>query len=189
MGGNGAIKIGMLYSDVFSAVYALSPARLNWGEWLTYGSTVYETVQQAKSIDDLLKDFPALEIADLARTYSPNEHKPPFYIDLPYEYIGDSIAVNADALKKWNANFPINMIDGHMADLKSLTALKLDWGRNDDFPFIPVACIEFSKKLEAYGIKHFAEEYVGDHANKLGRTDGRIYTELLPFFNAYLKFE
>lgn len=38
MGGNGAIKIGMTNSNVFEAVYALSPARLDWGAELTINS-------------------------------------------------------------------------------------------------------------------------------------------------------
>lgn len=189
MGGNGSIKIAMLYSDVFSAVYALSPARLNWGEGLTANSPHYKAVQSAKNFQELEKNFFALEIADLARTYSPDIKVPPFYIDLPYQYINDSLITDSSAYKKWNANFPINMIDEHVAALKSLRALKMDWGRNDQFKFIPIACMEFSKKLEADSIPHFAEEYIGDHGNKIGGTDGRIYTELLPFFNAYLKFE
>jgi len=32
-------------------------------------------------------------------------------------------------------------------------------------------------------------EYIGDHVNKLDGFDGRIYTELLPFFDMYLTFE
>jgi hypothetical protein len=80
------------------------------------------------------------------------------------------------------------MIDEDISALKSLTALKLDWGRNDQFKFIPIACLEFSKKLEALGVAHFAEEYIGNHSNKIGGMDGRIYSELLPFFNTYIQF-
>jgi len=47
--------------------------------------------------------------------------------------------------------------------------------------------MEFSKKLERYGVNHFAEEYLGGHADKLPGVDGRFYTEVLPFFERYLK--
>lgn len=99
------------------------------------------------------------------------------------------MVVNGSVVKEWEANFPINMIENHLTALKSLNALKLDWGRNDEFPHIPVTCLEFSKKLETYGVHHFAEEYVGTHGDKLGGRDGRIYTEMLPFFDTYLVFE
>lgn len=188
MGGNGAIKIGMTFSDVFSAIYALSPARLNWGSGLTIGSANYKKVNNAKRPEDVMDDFLCVELMDLARTYSPNVTKSPFYFDLPYDYVGDSVVINGDAWEKWDRNFPINMIQSHLAALNALTALKLDWGRNDEFAFIPIACIEFSKRLEAFGIKHAAEEYVGDHRSGLGGSDGRIYTELIPFFDANLTF-
>jgi enterochelin esterase-like enzyme len=189
MGGNGAIKIGMMYSDVFSTVYALSPARLDWGEGLTANSESFKHAQAAKNIDELTKDFFALEATNLARTYSPNPQRPPFFVDFPYEYRGDSVVENKAAIEKWNANFPINMIGQHIEALKSLHALKLDWGRNEQYPFIPVACMAFSKKLESLGINHYAEEYIGNHQNKIGGEDGRIFSELLPFFNSYLKFK
>ncbi len=80
------------------------------------------------------------------------------------------------------------MIENHLEELRSLVALKIDWGRNEEFYHIPATALHFSKKLEAYRIKHFAEEYIGNHTNMLGGIEGRIYTELFPFFDTYLKF-
>lgn len=79
------------------------------------------------------------------------------------------------------------MVDSHLQTLKNLNALKIDWGRNDA-PSITITCLEFSKKLEAAGVNHFAEEYLGGHVDKQSGFDGRLYTEMLPFFNTYLKF-
>jgi hypothetical protein len=81
------------------------------------------------------------------------------------------------------------MIDDYLPQLRSLSALKIDWGRNEDFSHIPYTSLQFSKKLESYRISHFAEEYIGDHGNMLDGFEGRIFTELLPFFNTYLKVE
>ena len=81
------------------------------------------------------------------------------------------------------------MIESHLTALRSLKAIKMDWGRNDAGRHVPVTCLQFSKKLEWYGINHFAEEYLGGHAEHLEGTDGRIYTEILPFFNTYLNFQ
>ena len=73
--------------------------------------------------------------------------------------------------------------------MKSLTALKLDWGRNDEISFIVGNCMQLSKKLEALWYYSFCRRVLGDHGGKIGGNDGRINTEMLPFFNTYLKFE
>lgn len=200
MGGNGALKIGMLFSDVFAAVYAMSPAVLNWSHDFTLRNSGFKRISKAKNEEEILKGFSGSEqfdevgfyaavIAGMARAYSPYETVGIFQAKLPVSFIGDSAVVNIEAIKQWEANFPINMIEAHLTDLKSLVALKMDWGRNEDFPHIPATAMQFSKKLEAYRVNHFAEEYIGDHGNKLGGFDGRIYTELLPFFDTYLKSE
>lgn len=61
--------------------------------------------------------------------------------------------------------------------------------KHDGFLHIPMACQMISQKLDSYGIRHFAEEYLGDHVNKLWTDDGRVLNDLLPFFHTYLKFE
>jgi S-formylglutathione hydrolase FrmB len=199
MGGNGALKIGMLFSNVFGAVYALSPAVLNWSGDFTIRNRAWKKISLTKNEKDILNglndpentddvSFWAAAMTDLARTYSPNENKFPFKANFPVSYIGDSVVINVDVIKQWETNFPVNMIADHLSNLKSLVALKLDWGRNEEFPHIPITCMEFSKKLDAYRVNHYAEEYIGDHSNKLAGWDGRIYTEMLPFFDTYLKF-
>lgn len=80
------------------------------------------------------------------------------------------------------------MAHRHVDALKSLRGLKIDWGRNDEFRHIPITCRELSLRLEALGIPHEAEEYIGGHVNKIGGTSGRIFTEVLPFFATLLEF-
>lgn len=202
LGGNGALKIGMLYPDVFGAVYALSPAVLGWGADFSINNPVFKSMDSFRNqyssdeiFDDLIKrhDFSKFDtkgMANLARTYSPDEEGKTFFsAKMPVKYIGDSMIVDVETKKKWEVNFPINMIEGHLPALKSLHALKLDWGRNEENANVPIASLQFSKKLEANKVKHFAEEYIGGHVNKIGGLEGRIYTEMLPFFDTYLKFE
>ena len=123
-----------------------------------------------------------------ARAWSPNPLNPPFYCDLPFTYKGDSLIVNNKVLQLWNDNMPVYMVEKYADNLRKLKAIKLDWGRNDANRF-PVQCGMFSQTLENLGINHYAEEYIGDHTNKIWTTDGRVLNELLPFFNDYLKFD
>ncbi len=192
MGGQGAIKMGMLFPDVFSCVYALSPATLAIIKDMGIKSNAYKRVQEIKSREELItgwNEFLPNAIIAMGRAYSPNPNKPPFYADVPYRYEKDSLIVEYEVLELWNRNSVIGMVDDHVEDLRMLKALKLDWGRNEDFPHIPLSCKIFSQKLENMGIEHYAEEYIGTHSNKLWTDDGRALNDMLPFFDRYLKFE
>jgi len=191
MGGFGAIRIGMLHPDVFASVYALSPAVLGIAKRLGPKSSAYKSVTQLKTREELFgyRDFYPQILVAMGRAFSPNLNNPPFYADLPFTYKGDSLIINYKVLALWNKNLPIGMVDDYVDNLNKLKALKLDWGRNDGSKHIPINCRIFSEKLENFGINHYAEEYIGDHANKIMTDDGRILNDMLPFFNTYLKFE
>ena len=188
MGGYGALKIAMLYPDVFSCVYALSPGLLAFVKEFGPNSDSFKQLAAIKTKDELDKTYYPKVIAACARAWSPNANKPPFYFDLPFNYVGDSLVVDTAVYTKWRNNMPLYMIDKYASNLKKLKAIKLDWGRNDA-PRFPVQCGMFSQELENHGIEHYAEEYIGTHTNKIWTTDGRVLNEMLPFFNDYLKFE
>ena len=196
MGGNGALKIAMLFPDVFSAVYAMSPGAMHFSDDFRLSHPAFKRVYQQKALDSLrtaapyydFNKFPFFEMlyVSMARQFSPNKNEKIMQADQPISYEGGKLKVNAAVLKKWEEQFPINMIEDHLPALNSLTALKIDWGRNEDFKHIPATNLQFSKKLESFGVKHFAEEYIGDHSNMIGGYDGRIFTEVFPFFQKYL---
>jgi len=192
MGGHGAIKLGMLFPDVFASVYALSPGALGLVRDTGAGGEAYYRAQQVKTKKELVTgydEFLANAAVAMGRAFSPNPENPPFYADLPFTYQGDSLIVNYDVLDLWNANLPLEMVNDYVQNLKKLKALKLDWGRNEEFPHIPITSRMFSIKLENLGINHYAEEYIGTHVNKLWTDDGRALNVMLPFFNQNLAFE
>lgn len=188
MGGYGALKIAMMYPDVFNCVYALSPGLLAFVKEFGPNSDSYKQLAAVKNMEELNKTYYPKVIAACARAWSPNPNKPPFYIDLPFNYIGDSLVVDTVTYEKWRNNMPLYMVDNYAGNLKKLKAIKLDWGRNDS-PRFPVQCGMFSQELENHGIEHYAEEYIGTHVNKIWTIDGRVLNEMLPFFNDYLQFE
>lgn len=188
MGGYGVLKIAMLYPDVFSCVYAMSPGLLAFVKEFGPNSDSYKQLAAIKTKEELDKTYYPRVIAACARAWSPNQNKPPFFIDLPFNYIGDSLVVDTTVYEKWRANMPLYMVDKYASNLKKLTAIKLDWGRNDA-PRFQLQCGMFSQELENHGIEHYAEEYIGNHTNKIWTTDGRVLNEMLPFFNDYLQFD
>ncbi|MFH6603961.1 alpha/beta hydrolase [Maribacter algicola] len=189
MGGQGALKMGMLFPDVFSTVYALSPATLGITESLGIHGSAYRRINEItpEQVVTGWNEFEANVIVAMGRAYSPNLDNPPYFADFPYEYINDEIVVNHKILEIWQNKSAIGMVDDYIGNLKKLKALKLDWGRNEEHELIPVTCELFSKKLENLGINHYAEEYIGTHGNKLWTDDGRALNDMLPFFDTYLK--
>jgi pimeloyl-ACP methyl ester carboxylesterase len=187
MGGYGAIKMGMLFPDVFSSLYALSPGLLAFVKEFGPNSDSFKDLSKIKSVEELKKTYYPKVIVAVARAWSPNPDRPPFYCDFPFTYDGDSLVVNNAVLEKWNQNMPVYMVDKYANNLRRLKAIKLDWGRNDASRF-PIQCGMFSQRLENLGIEHFSEEYIGNHGNKIWTMDGRVLNDLLPFFNDHLNF-
>lgn len=188
MGGYGALKISMLYPDVFSSVYALSPGLLAFVKEFGPNGGSFKELARISSIEQLKKSYYPKVLVAVGRAWSPNLNRPPFFCDLPFTYEGDSLVVNQPILEKWQQNMPVHMVNKYADNLRKLKAIKLDWGRNDASRF-PVQCGMFSQALENLGIQHYAEEYIGDHVNKIWTMDGRVYNDVLPFFNDYLLFE
>lgn len=187
MGGYGAFKIGMLHPEVFSSIYALSPGLLAMVKEFGPNSNSFKEVQNVKTVEDLKKTYYPKVLVAVGRAWSPNPNKPPFFCDFPFSYEGDKMIVNQPILEKWEANMPVYMVDKYVDNLRKMTAIKLDWGRNDS-PRFPVQIGMLSQRLENLGINHFSEEYIGDHGNKIWTIDGRVLNDVLPFFNDYLKF-
>ncbi len=192
MGGHGTIKMSMLYPDVFSSAYALSPAMLTFNDKISALSGVFKAVQEAETREDLLKgEFLPIAMVAVGRAFSPNPNNPPFFTDMPFTYEGDSLITHYAVLKKWMNQLPYNMLDSHFENFSKLKAFKIDWGRNESNAngHIPYTSRMFSEKLEALGFEHYAEEFIGTHANKLWSFDGRMIDNVFPFFDANLEFE
>ncbi|MEZ4904216.1 MAG: alpha/beta hydrolase-fold protein [Spirosomataceae bacterium] len=187
MGGYGAFKIGMLHPEVFSSIYALSPGLLAMVKEFGPNSASFKEVQNLKTQEELKKTYYPKVLVAVARAWSPNAQKPPFFCDFPFSYEGDKLIVNQPILDKWEDNMPVYMVNKYADNLRKMTAIKLDWGRNDS-PRFPLQIGMLSQRLENLGINHFAEEYIGDHGNKIWTMDGRVLHDVLPFFNDNLKF-
>ncbi len=187
MGGYGAFKIAMLHPDIFSATYALSPGLLAFVKEFGPNSTSFAELQAIKSLEELKKSYYPKVLVAVGRAWSPNPNKPPFYCDMPFTYENGKMIVNQEVLNKWEANMPVYMVGKYADNLRKLKAIKLDWGRNDS-PRFPVQIGMLSQRLENLGIEHLAEEYIGNHGNKIWTNDGRVLNDMLPFFNDYLVF-
>lgn len=189
MGGYGAIQIVQKHPDLYAAMYALSPGLLAFVKEFGPNSNSFKEIQKIKTYEDLMKTYYPKVLAAVGRAWSPNPNNPPFYCDMPFTYDEDgNQRINDEILELWQEKMPVYNVDQYANNLRKLRAIKLDWGRNDA-PRFPTQIGMYSQRLENLGIEHFAEEYIGDHGNKVYSDDGRILNEVFPFFNDYLDFE
>lgn len=183
MGGYGAIKLGMKHPDVFSVVYAMNPAVLYWGRDLTPDNPAFTAVLKMKTPEDAMKSgFYAVGLVVVAQAFSPNPTRPPFFVDFPYELVDGNLKPAEPAFSNWQKNLPVNMVQEYSSNLSKLRGLRFDSGYEDEFTHIPPTSRALSLELTARGIDHVFEEYNGDHRNRLWGRNGRIATEVMPYF-------
>jgi enterochelin esterase-like enzyme len=190
IGGYGAIRFGMQHPDVFGSVYALGPVGTGAGLNVMYGRPNWDLLANAKSLDDLKKQgfwpniFPTIFQAHL-----PNPNKPPLFIDLYAHKDGDQFVVDSKLAQRLHDNFLLETMIAQYADnLKSLRGFKFDWERNDGNPDHVYANQALTRKLDEFGIPHEAEEYSSLWGHGTWGKDGRVYTDVLPFFQRHLVF-
>ncbi|REJ75996.1 MAG: esterase family protein [Acidobacteria bacterium] len=183
MGGYGAITLGMKYPDVFTTVYGMNPAIIDWGGDLTIEQPGFRTVIEAKSPEELLQSRSVFVLGAITvcQAFSPNPSKPPYFCDHPFKIVDGRLVPSEPGFSKWAENSPIRMVPKYRENLSKLNALKFDSGYEDEFRFIPVNSRLLSLALTNNGIDHVFEEYNGDHRNRLWGRHGRIVNEVLPF--------
>jgi S-formylglutathione hydrolase FrmB len=190
MGGYGAITLGMKHPEVYSVVYGMNPALLGWAGDLTINNPAFASDLKATSYDDLVKgDAFTIGIVTVAQAFSPNPTRPPFFVDFPFVIVDGKLQPAEPAFSKWEENFPANMVKRYRANLLKLRGLRFDSGYEDEYRFIPANSRTLSATLTNNGIGHVFEEYNGDHRNRMWGQRGRLYTEVIPYFESLLEPE
>ncbi len=189
MGGYGAIRFGMRHPDIFGSVYALHPVGTGSGLLTMYSRPNWDLLANAKSLDDVRKDGLSTLFLAIFQAHVPNPDKPPLFIDLQAHKVGDQLVIDSKVTERLRNNFFLeSMIPQYADNLKSLRGFKFDWARNDGNQDHVYANQALTHKLDEFGIPHEAEEYNGLWGHGVWGDNGRVYTEVLPFFERHLVF-
>jgi S-formylglutathione hydrolase len=179
MGGYGTLRIGMKYSEVFAALYAMSPCCMGFNPNPTaqqYAEALaIETDEQFQAAS-----FGGKAGLASAAVWSPNPDNPPFYLDMP---VKDG-EMQIDVVARWAANAPLVFVHQYIPQLKSFEEIYIDAGDRD--VGIAQTVREMSGILGTYGVKHWSEIYGGDHVDGI---HARITTHLMPMFSEVLDQE
>jgi hypothetical protein len=189
IGGYGAIRLAMRHPDVFGSVYAMHPVGTGTGVSNRTTLPNWDILTNAKSMDDVKKDWRTQIFTTMFQAHLPNPEKPPLFIDLLAHHEGDRLVVDARLVERFRNSFDLEtMIPQYADNLNSLRGFKFDWDRSDaNFDHV-YANQAFTRKLNEFGILHEAEEFNGARGESYWGTQGRISTEVLPFFARHLVF-
>jgi enterochelin esterase-like enzyme len=179
MGGYGTSRIGMRHSDVFGAIYMMSPCCLSARGAGSVDPKTLAPLEAVKSPADSAS-LPFLLRAQLASAaaWSPNPKNPPLYLDLPVK----NGAVQPEVLAKWAANAPLAFVDQYIGNLKTYRAIAIDVGDQDG---LKVDAEKLHRVLDSYGVRNSFEIYSGTHVSDVAY---RFQDFVLPFFSRNLEF-
>ena len=201
MGGFGALNIAMRHPDVFSAVYSMSPglfdqdglseSQMFAGENLIKRFVKFEGELASLPLEEAgTKMFSSPDQFTLSYGYAfaPNPDRHPPYYDYPFTEAEGQLVRDDEVWKKWESGF------GGIADeavqykenFLKLKGIAVDYGKYDEYGWIPKGCVYFGEQLSAAGIPVTVEEYNGSHQSELSV---RIRDYMLPFFTTTLKSE
>ncbi len=190
IGGYGALKLAMLYPDLFSVVYAMHPVGTGIGVTPGYTKSDWKKIFNATTFSDLYSVAYGPPFVAMAQAYLPNPSRPPFYCDFMVDMINGEAVPNAENILKWENEFLLDhMVEKNLQNLRRLRGIGFDWARYDANPDHVYSNHAFTHQLDQFGLDLEAEEYSGTPTNKTWTDDGRFYTRLLPFFNKHLVFD
>jgi enterochelin esterase-like enzyme len=190
MGGYGASRIGMKHSDVFGALYIMSPCCMSpmvgggpgpADRMKEMAIANEKKIAGAKSPADaaaLLPGFGAAQLATAA-AWAPNPKNPPLYLDLPTK---DGVPV-PEIQAKMIANSPLAFVDQYIGNLKQYRAIAMDVGDQDG---LRIDAGKLHDIFDSYGIANSFEIYSGTHTSAVA---DRFQNHVMPFFSKNLRFQ
>jgi hypothetical protein len=191
MGGHGALRYALKYPDFFSVIYAMAPVgTAGYGVQIMQSRPNWEVLESARTLDDVKKDPFSQIFTAIYQAHLPNPDKPPLYVDLPAHKVAGHLTIDAQLTAKLEDSFFIErQLSRYANNLKRLRALKLDWGRNDAIYDHVVGNQNLVRAFDELGIPYEAEEYHGGWDDGRWGKDGRVMTDILPFFARHMLSE
>lgn len=188
MGGHGAIRFGMRHPDVFGSVYALHPIGTGPGLQTMFSRPDWKLLGSAQSIEALREDGFSLIFTSIFQAHLADPAQPLGFA-APARLVEGRLTVDAARTERLHASFFLERQVPFYADnLKRLRGLMFDWARGDPNADHIVSNQAFTHVLDAFGVPYEAEEYRGGWGERHWGVEGRIYTEMLPFFARTLVF-
>lgn len=188
LGGYAAIKLAMQHPDIFGGVYAIHPVGTDTGERSMLYMPDWKEIHSAKSFSDLKAPYSS-PFVSMAQAYLPNPDRPPLYADFIVEMKDGELVPNQANIKRLRKTFHLaDLVPDHAENLSKLRGIKFNWGRNDANQSHVYGARKLTVLMQDFAIAHEAEEHGGNGWEDEFTREGRVYRDLLPFFNRHLEF-
>ena len=183
MGAYGALRYAFRHPDVFSVVYGMHPVGTGSGVEPLFQRPDWALLQSARTPAEVQRDLYSPVFLAMIQTFLPNPERPPFYCDFMVDVRDGARSVNVENVRRVENGFFLENIAAQERDkLPKLRGIKFDWGRYDPTYAHVHSNREFTRDLDELGIDHEAEEFRGTPWDEYWNEEGRVYTEVLPFF-------
>lgn len=187
-GGYGAIRFAMLHPNMFGSVYAMQPFGTGPSIQPTHSRPDFDLLARAKSMDEL-EGFSRI-FTSIYQAFSPNAERRPLYFDPPARRVNGRTVVDGPVMARFHARFGLmGLLPAYADDLKRLRGFKFDWGRQDPNADHIAGAQAFSNSLVEFGVPHEGEEHSGGFRDRHWGPEGRVQTDVLPFFAKHLAFQ
>jgi hypothetical protein len=109
-------------------------------------------------------------------------------VDYPFTEVDGQLVRDDTIWKKWESGYGgiADEAEQYKDNFLKLKGIVVDYGKSDEYSWIPKGCVYFEEQLSAAGIPVKVEGYEGSHQSGLG---GRVRDYVMPFFSNILKFE
>lgn len=190
MGGFGAIWHAMTSAEVFSVAYAMSPAVLGVEDDVSHGNaTAWTGMLDLGGVEGIPRALEAREFWPVAAwsvctTFLPDPTDPELLCDPPYRRERGELIPNEAELDRWRWQLPLSAADEHVAALRSMTGIALDYGLDDQFAHIPETTQSMSEVLAGLRVAHDLFVYRGDHRKEVSR---RLEEVVFPWVARHLE--
>lgn len=189
LGGYAALKLAMQHPETFSSVYAFQPVATDTGESSMLYMPDWKEIHSAKSFSDLKAPYSS-PFVSMAQAYLPNPDRPPFYADFIVEMVDGELIPNRANIRRLKKTFHLaDLVPDYAENLARLRGIKFNWGRNDANQSHVYGARKLTVLMQDFAISHEAEEHGGNGWEDEFTREGRVYRDLLPFFNRYLEFQ
>lgn len=159
-GGYGAVRMGLMRSDVFSVV--ASHVGVLWFDGLTGGYPWLIAENPGGFNGPSPEKFLTTVTYGMAAAWSPNLNNPPWYVDIPVAY--PSGAQLQEVYTRWLEHDPYTLLSTRADKLRSLKGLYIDAGTQDPWKDLAET---FHNGLNAHAVPHVYYEFNGGHFSKM----------------------
>lgn len=180
-GGYGALMLAMRYPDIFSAFFCSSGDMYFEYAYKPDIPKCYNAIYKAGSLEAFFEKFfdapkktgdmmTAMNVIAMSAAYSPNPKSKTYGLDLPFDLSTGEL--RESVWKKWLRYDPVELIDEKkfQTHLKKLKGVFIECGSRDEYQ-LHIGARIFVKKLKAYGVPHWYEEFDDGHMGTSYRYD------------------